>query len=82
MHEKFFLSVEEQKNEKPTKDSLEQSPLVGQSDRFVTILHVQLLVDAAGLGPDGINRDHQFGSDFGIGEASRKPLQDFALASA
>ncbi len=61
--------------------SLEQPPLMRLCDRFVTILHVQLVVDAAGLGPDGVDRDHELGSDFGIGKASSKPPQDFALAS-
>jgi hypothetical protein len=46
--------------------SLEQLPLASQGYRFVTILHVQLVIDAARLCSDGIDRDDQLGSDFGI----------------
>ena len=63
------------------KGSLEQFPGVRRGDRFVTILHAQLAIDAARLGPDGIDRDDELGRDFGIREASRKQAQDFALAS-
>ena len=63
-----------------TKGSLEQSPLASQCYSFVTILHVQLVIDASRLCPDGVDRDHELGSDFCIREASRTPPQDFALA--
>ena len=64
-----------------TKGSLEQSPLASHCHSFVTILHIQLVIDAARLGPDGVNRDHELSSDLCIREASRKPPQDFALAA-
>ncbi len=51
-----------------------------QRHRFVTILRVQLVIDAARLGPDRVDRDHQFGSDLCIGETSRKQAENFALA--
>ena len=63
------------------KGSLEQSPVASQRHGFVTILHVQLVIDALRLGPDGVDRDHELTRDFGIREASRKQTQDFALAA-
>src|SRR5258708_36705147 len=61
------------------KGSLEQFPGVRRGDRFVTILHVQLAIDAVRLGPDGIDRDHELGRDFAIREASPKSPQAFPL---
>ena len=59
---------------------LQQSPVASQRHGFVTILRIQLLIDAARLGPDGVDRDHQLGSDLCIGETSRKQAKNFALA--
>ncbi len=81
---KWAVSVEQAEDARVrrcAKGSLEQFPVVRCADRFVTILHAQLAIDAARLGPDGIDRDHELGRDFGIREASRKQAQDFALAS-
>lgn len=64
------------------REALDQMELAGAQRRFVTAVHVELVVDVANVRSDGVGRNAQVNGDIRARQIGAEQAQDIQLSVA